>query len=675
MTARAPASRSSVSAVSLRPLAWTAAAFVGGLLLHIGHVPVWTLLVACACAGWSLAGHARRVPLPSKRLRAAMALALIAAVIATYRTLNGLDAGTALLAIMGAVKLLEAAARRDQYVVIAAALFLLVAAALDAQSLPYLPLYAAQMWLSCTALVVISHPRSPLGNRAAAVLAARSLLLALPLAVLVFLLFPRLSGSLWALPDPGRAVTGLSDTLRPGDISDLSESPDPAFRAWFDGSPPPPAERYWRGPVLHDFDGATWSRPSPWWIGPSRELTPLGSAYRYRIALEPTDRRWWIALDTVAAPPRAAVRLTADHVLVSARPLVEPVSYDAVSYAPARDAAPLLPRVRARDLDLPPGRNPRTLELARRLRAQAGSDAAFVSDALAFLRTGGFHYTLEPQRLGRESVDDFLFETRQGFCGHYASAFATLMRAGGVPARIVTGYLGGEWNRIGGYLLVRQSDAHAWVEVWLEGRGWTRTDPTAVVAPERLTRGILEFLPGAASAPERLMLEVPWLDSIEQTWDAANAWWTSQVIDFDLRAQLSLLARLGVRAPGLGALVAGLALALVGWLAVAAWHLGRLPPSARPDRLARAYGRLCRKLARAGAPREPHQGPLAYADAIARRHPELAGRARALLMRYAELRFGRAPPHPGRLAEFERAVARWHRGAAAGQKPRAGASC
>ncbi|MGH8258089.1 MAG: transglutaminaseTgpA domain-containing protein, partial [Steroidobacteraceae bacterium] len=581
--------------------------------------PLWCTLAACGCTAWALAGRAGRVPLPGRWMRALLAIALIAGVIVLFRTFNGLDAGTALLAAMGAVKLLEAGSRRDQYVVIGAALFLLLAAALDEQSLPYLPLYAADAWICCTALAVVGNqppsidgtaPRSLLGDAAAAKLAARSLLLALPLAALAFLLVPRLSGSLWALPDSGRATTGLSDTLTPGAISDLSESSDPAFRVWFDGALPPPAERYWRGPVLHDFDGQTWSRPAPWWFSGARVVAPLGPAYRYRVTLEPSARHWWLALDTVAASPRPFVHLTFDHVLVSARRLTEPVTYELVSYPHARDAEPLSARVRRRDTRLPPGRNPRAIALAKRLRASAATDDAYIGAVLDFLRSGGFQYSLTPPRLGSDSVDDFLFGTRQGFCGHFASAFAMLMRAGGLPARVVTGYLGGEWNRIGGYLLVRQSDAHAWVEVWLEGRGWTRIDPTVAVAPERLTRGILAFLPGAASRPERLMIDTPWLATIGQAWDAANAWWTNEVVNFDLKAQLALLGRLGIRSPGLAALASALAIALIAWLAAMTW-LVRLPKPEQPDRLARAYARLCRKLERAGVPREAHEGPLA----------------------------------------------------------------
>jgi protein-glutamine gamma-glutamyltransferase len=645
----------------LRPLLWSLAAFLTGVLLHLQRVPVWATATALLCAAWSAAICARRLRAPGRWITGALAVALVAAVLAIFHTLNGVTAGTTLLVGMGSFKLLEAHQRRDRYIVIGAALFLLLAACLSEQDLAYAPLYAAQAWLCCSALAVVAHPRSTFGDRAAATLAARSLLVALPFALIAFLLFPRLAGAFWALPQSGAAVTGIADTMSPGAISDLSESRDPAFRVWFDGPLPPPAERYWRGPVLHDFDGFTWSRPQAWSLGSDIEsVLPLGPAYAYRVTLEPSSQHWWFALDTVEESPGRSVRLTPDHVLISTRLVTEPVTYRAVSHTLVRDAGPLPRRMRWRDLHLPSGRNPRAVALAARLRARAGSDGRFVGAVLEFLRTGGFQYTLTPPQLGSDSVDDFLFNTRRGFCDHFASAFVTLMRAGGVPARVVTGYLGGEWNRFGGYLLVRQSDAHAWAEVWLEGRGWTRVDPTAVVAPERLTRGILDFLPSAASAPVRLMLESQWLSSVRQAWDAANAWWTNQVIGFNLNTQLNLLRRLGFAAPRPIQLVWLLTVAVAGWLAVTTWQLGRLPRPPRPDRLARAYRRLCLKLARAGAPRAHHLGPLAYAEAIARRRPDLASITGPLLAAYAELRYGAASgqSRDGWIAAFERGVAR-----------------
>jgi transglutaminase-like putative cysteine protease len=378
------------------------------------------------------------------------------------------------------------------------------------------------------------------------------------------------------------------------------------------------------------------------------------------VALEPSRHRWWFALDTPAQSPDPNVTLTHDYELLAARPVSDPTSFEALSYTTARATLPLTAGERREETALPRGRNPRSLELARALRERAGTDAAFVAAALDYLRTGGFVYSLEPEQLGSEQVDDLLFRTRTGFCGHYASAFTTLVRAAGVPARVVTGYLGGEWNPVGGYVVVRQSDAHAWVEVWLEGRGWTRVDPTAVVEPERLQRGLLDLLPEAMSAQTRLLRAAPWLVHLLQRWDAANAWWNERVLKFDYTKQLDVLERLGVRSADAWALGWAFALALLGWLALIAWQLGRSARPARPDPLARAYARLCRKLGRAALARAPHQGPLAYSATLRELHPALAESAHALLARYARLRYG--PPAPGRerreLDEFRRAVAR-----------------
>jgi transglutaminase-like putative cysteine protease len=651
----APRKPRAVEREPLAPLAWTSAALGGGLLLHIDRVPAWTALLALLLIAWRLTSARTGAWLPGTALRALAALLLVALVLLRFHTLNGLAAGSALLMLMAAMKLLETRTRRDQFVIIGAGLFLLVAACLDRQDLARVPLYALQVWLCCAALAVVASPG--FSARAAFALAARALLTALPVAVLLFVFFPRLSGSFWSVPRGEQARTGLSDTMTPGSIMRLIANYDPAFRVQFQGAAPPPEERYWRGPVLHDFDGRTWTRAA---LQLHRErLQYLGTQYRYRVSLEPTGQRWWFALDTPAQSPDDNVALRYDYQLLAAAPVNEAVSYEALSYTHTRAMAPLGAAGRRQDTALPEASNPRARALAQTLRDSAGSDAAFVAATLDYLRTGGFAYSLTPELLGADAVDDLLFNTHAGFCGHYASAFVTLMRAARVPARVVTGYLGGEWNPIGGFFVVRESDAHAWAEVWLEGRGWTRVDPTAVVAPERLRRGILDLLPDALSAPERLLHAAPWVGRVWQGWDAARAWWSDHVVKFDYGAQLDLLSRLGIRAPDVRYLGWGFTLALLGWLVLIAWHIGRGAPGPRPDALARAYLRLCRKLERAGTKRAPHQGPLSFADTVCERRPDLAHAVRTLLARYAQLRYG--PPAPERSAaqveEFRRAVA------------------
>jgi transglutaminase-like putative cysteine protease len=643
-------------ALPLRPLLWTCAAFAGGVLLHADRVPPWAAAVALLFIVWRLLSAERRLRFPGGTARALLALTLVALVIVRFHTLNGLAAGTTLLLVMAGLKLLETRAPRDQLVMVGAGLFLLLAACLDRQELARVPLYGLQAWMCCAALAVVAAPATSASG--ALRLAGRALLLAVPLALLLFMFFPRLPGAFWALPRNDLAITGLSDTMTPGSIGQLATSYDPAFRVRFESAAPPPQERYWRGPVLHEFDGQTWRRAA----GELRAHAPreyLGPAYRYQVQLEASRQRWWFALDTPASAPDARVVLSNDDQLVGAEPLNEPVRFAAVSYTRSHATQPLDGAARREDTLLPPLRNPRTRALAQELQTRAGSDAALVQAALDYLRAGGFVYSLEPERLGPDAVDDFLFRTRVGFCGHYASAFVALMRAAGVPAHVVTGYLGGEWIPYGGYLLVRQSEAHAWAEVWLSGRGWTRVDPTAVVAPERLQRGIIDLLPQELSARARLLHASPWLAHLLQRWDAANAWWTSHVVKFDYDAQLDLLERLGIHTPDARYLGWAFMLALCGWLAIIAWHMGRGTRVSRPDALARAYARLCRKLS-AIAARAPHQGPLEFGAALIERRPDVRTAVLPLLRRYAELRYG--PPAPATRAEdiraFRHAVAR-----------------
>jgi transglutaminase-like putative cysteine protease len=636
---------------------WVIGAYVGGALLHLGQVPSWVIVLACCGALWALAAAHGRAQLPGRLFKVALTVALTGTVLAMFHTLNGLNAGSALLVLMGAIKLLEGSSRRDRLIVVGVGFYLLIAACLGSQELLRAPLYLLQAWVCCTALLFAAHPEAPMPSGLAGRFSARSLALALPLALLLFTLFPRLSGSFWSLGNASQAQTGLSDTMSPGSISELGNSVDPVFRVWFTGALPPPQERYWRGPVLHDFDGYAWTRVHGAYYQPET-LRFLGPEYRYQIRLEPDSTPWWPALDTVQSATARGASITPDRQLVAYRPVHDSVTYEAVSHT-ATESRDALSRIARRfDSDFPRPRNPRSQALAARLRAAAPDVPAYVNSVLGLFRDGHFEYTLTPPLLDLNSVDDFLFNTRRGFCGHFASAFAMLMRAGGVPARVVTGYQGGEWNPIGGYLLIRRSDAHAWVEVWEDGRGWVRVDPTAVVAPERLRRGVLDLLPGAGSVPERLLHRFSWLSQGPQAWDALNAWWGTQVVAYNYGSQLRLLNRLGFGDPGWQQLGWLIAAALAGWLVVIGWQFGRLRPATGPDRLARAYLRLCARLARFGPMRLPHQGPLAYAATVVG-PSQPAQQARELLGLYARLRYGRVAPNAAQLQEFEQRINRW----------------
>ncbi len=604
--------------------------------LNAHHTAWWCLPVLAGACAWQLRSSLHTIRWPPRLLRIALALLLTAGVLLSFRTLNGLEAGATLLTAMTAAKLFESRATRDWYVILGAALFLLLAACLDRQQLWRLPLYAMTLWLAAAALRGFdggaNQPSLQLLRGA-----GRQLLLALPLGLLLFVFFPRLPGAFWALPSGDTAITGLSDEMSPGDIARLVESDEPALRARFTGPLPPPQQRYWRGPVLHDFDGHTWRRHGDLLRAP--ELDYHGPAYHYSVTLEPNTHGTLLALELPMPGDLPFARFSSDYQLLTTRAINQAQSYELTSYpqASSRDELPAL--ARRIDLALPRQRNPRTLELARGLRAAAPDEAAFVSAAMVYLRDGGFVYTLAPQRLGRDAVDDLLFSTRQGFCAHYASAFVTLMRAGGVPARVVTGYLGGEWNRVGGYLTVRQSDAHAWAEVWLPGHGWVHADPTAMVAPDRLTRGQFEFSGGRAGDDARL-LRAPWLLNTLQAWDALNAWWQDKIVGFNFAHQLDLARWLGFADRDWQALAIALGIGLTAWMLWMAWTLRHALRATRPDAIARAWRRVDGRLARAGLARPAHEGVLAHAQRVAKERPELGSVLLPLATHYAQLRYG-----------------------------------
>jgi transglutaminase-like putative cysteine protease len=629
------------------------AALFATALVNAHHLAWWCLPMLTLATAWHLRAVLRGFPQPGRVARIGFALIVTAGVLLSFHTLNGLAAGATLLVAMTAAKLFEARIRRDWYVISGATLFLLLAACLDRQQLWRLPLYALCLWLSAAALRGLAGG-APLPPPTLLRESARQLMYALPLAIVCFLFFPRLPGAFWTMAGDDEAITGLSDEMSPGRIARLTESDEPALRARFDGAPPPVTQRYWRGPVLHDFDGYTWRRHrgTP---APAGTLEYGGPAYHYSETLEPNTHGTVVALEMSQLPHDAYVTQSADYQLISRRPILQARSYELTAYPQATNRDELSPEMRQIDLALPPNRNPLARDFARRLRAQSADDAAFVNNVFAFLRDGGFVYTLEPQRLGRDSADELLFRTRQGFCGHYASAFVDLMRAGGVPSRVVTGYQGGEWNPIGRYLLVRQKHAHAWAEVWLPGRGWLRADPTAVVAPERLNRDLLQFGDDFGSGAASLLGSRNWLATTLQAWDALNAWWQDDVVGFNFARQLNLAERLGFGDRDWQTLAIALAAGMCAWLAWIAWTLRRMARAARPDAITQAWRRIDRRLARSGLPRSPQEGVLAYCERLALTRPAEAQVLQPLARRYAELRYG-PPAAPHELQEFLRAA-------------------
>ncbi|HWW21175.1 MAG TPA: DUF3488 and transglutaminase-like domain-containing protein [Steroidobacteraceae bacterium] len=630
--------------------------YLGAVLLNVHHTALWCLPLALGVAIWR-ARRLRTSAGKSRRLaRTVVIVILTAIVLIGFRTLNGVQAGASLLVAMAALKLTETSARRDWLIMVGASLFLLLAACLDAQMLWRLPLYVAELCLLCMGMYALGAgdqvpSLAPLTHRTAG-----TLLAAMPLAILLFLFVPRVAGSFWALPRSHEATTGLSDEMNPGNISSLSVSGDPAARVRFDGPPPPPEQRYWRGFVLDKFDGNTWRR-SRRDYGFAPPLTYLGTSYQYEVSLEASQLTVLLALELPQGAPESLgdAHLSDDFQVIDSQPVTQRLTYRMQSY-PLHRSLPqqqLTPEERQRYLGFPGARNLRSIELAHTLRASADSDLGYIRSVLDYFARGGFKYALDPELSNGNSVDDLLFNTHEGFCGHYASAFAQLMRAARIPARVVTGYQGGIWNRYGNYLLIRQSDAHAWAEVWLDASGWVRIDPTAVVAPNRLTRGSDDLTSNATLAAR--MFRWQWLANTVQAWQAVNAWWQDEFVGFNFSKQQDLLGLLGIQRHYLRALAVMLAIGGSIWLGVIAWSLRPRHSRRAEDVLGRTWRLLERKLQRAASPRASYEGPVSYAQRIGLERPELASRVSALARRYAWLRYGPKPSNE-EVEQFRRAV-------------------
>jgi transglutaminase-like putative cysteine protease len=620
---------------------------VGGLLLavlpHAGHLALWVVALAAGAAVLRMAIEVKRWQLPPKWLRIIVAFLALLGVLATYSTINGIEAGTALLVVMAGMKLLETRSIRDLTVIVFLSYFALFAALLYNQELLRLPYLLLTAWLLTVTLMRLHQTTTTMPVREAVAISGRMFVQALPLAVLLFLLFPRLPGHFWAVPARDKAITGLSDEMTPGDVSELSISDAVAFRVQFDGAAPPPSERYWRGPVLHQFDGRTWRRrfvmPSP-----RQQIVSTGPSYKYTVTLPAQQYNWVFALDLATQWPTSRVRRSSDYQLLTYREQISVLTaFDLQSSTRYRIDGPLSEQTRLVDTQTATNRNPRSQALAREMLERAGSAEAFVQAVLAKFRNEEFFYTLQPPVLARDSVDDFLFESRRGFCEHFASAFTMLARAAGIPARVVTGYQGAEYNPMGGYYIVRQSDAHAWSEVWFDGRGWVRVDPTAAVAPERIEGGLDAALSDNEFVPGRLLRRSALLSQIRLAWDAANTFWNNEVVQFGEAQQRRLLERLDIQDANwrtLGFLLVG---ALVIFFAVMSGYLAwRFRPRAR-DPIAQVYHQLCRKLARSAMPRLAHEGPNDYVARVSRIRPELAAALAEVRALYVNLRYGPAP--------------------------------
>ncbi len=631
----------------LSSLPWTLGALLVSFVPHIPYLPVWVTAAFFGCATWRYVIEQRRRSLPSTWFRGLLALGCFLGVLATYSSISGVGPGSALLAVMASLKLLETRKRRDQFVLLFISIFLVMSSLLREQYLWSLPYMIVAMVFIMTAWLRMSSPPGEPTRRSFAT-GSRLLLYAAPITVAMWVLFPRIETPFWAVPiDTSRAASGLSDTMSPGDITSLSLSNAVAFRVRFDDAIPPPRDRYWRGLVLTRFNGRTWTGREPSIsVNALQEIRVAGAPISYEVTLEPTRQQWVFALDMPLNWSLSQTFMGPQQQLARSVPIDQRTAYEVISYSDYRVETDLNAMYRDWYSRLPQNSNPRTAELARQMRASADSDEAFIEAVLARFNREEYFYTLEPPPLGRDPVDRFLFETRRGFCEHYASAFAVMMRSAGIPTRVVLGYHGGEINPIGGHLIVRQSDAHAWTEVWLSGVGWRRVDPTAAVAPDRIDYGAsdaaFEGLGEAwgLSAPSEL------LHKLSLTVDAINAKWNDWILGYGPETQSRFMQWLGMRDPDWRKLMLTLVAvvsALV--LAVSALLMLRYRPP-RKDPASRLYRRFVKKT---GLQPVVGETPLGFAErarAAASLPTSLVDR---VTRAYLETRYG-----PDEAAAFER---------------------
>lgn len=619
------------------------------ILPHAGRLPWWCSLLAAAVLAWRGSLAWRSHPLPGRWWIVGLLALTLGATWLTHRTLLGRDAGVTLIVVLLALKTLELRARRDAFVVFFLGFFTMLTHFFFSQSLPVAAAMLVGLLGLLTALVNAHMPvgRPPLAD--AARVAGRMALLGAPVMAVLFVLFPRFA-PLWGLPgDAFAGRSGLSSQMSVGSMAALALDDSVAFRVRFDGAPPAQSDLYYRGPVLSVFDGREWrplggygARFSP--APRPTALTALSPPVRYQVTLEPSNRPWLLVLDAAVAAPSAPgleTVVTSELEWFATRPVTELLRYAAESsvqyrYGPATRAGVL-----EEYTQLPAGRDPRTVQWARGLARSAATPESLVRAVLERLRTGGYQYTLEPGVYGDDTADEFWFGRKQGFCEHIASAFVVAMRAAGIPARIVTGYQGGQLNAMDGFWVVRQSDAHAWAEVWLQGRGWTRVDPTGAVAPGR-TGSFERLQPPRGVLADAMDTMSPTLAArLRDAWEAMNNGWNQWILNYTQGRQLDLLRNLGFRSPSwedLSYLLLALLVAVA--LAGALWSWWERQ---QHDPWVRLLARARKRLRASGVEAGPATPPRELSALVTRRFGAAGNPVAQWLLQLEAQRYARAP--------------------------------
>lgn len=637
-------------------LAWLLVAQAAVIAPHVVRLVPWIIIVWVGCGIWRVMVFMGRWSYPGRWTKALFVFVGMIGVPLGYQTILGLEPAVALLIVAFVLKLLEMQHKRDAYIVIYLGYFVAITEFLFFQTIPASLYIGFVMLLITTALIGLNQTRGHLRPIQTFKLASVLLSQSIPLMIVLFVLFPRVA-PLWTVPLQSlTGKTGITDSMTPGDIANLTRSDDLAFRVTFKGEVPPNSQLYWRGLVFTDFDGRMWkqtqvgydSRPmiemanrmyAPW----DALIERHGEPVEYTVIMEPTSQRWLFALPT-PVPLTAGTGLTRDFRLASPKPVQQRFRYEVNSYLDHHTERKLSEFIRIRMTKLPAYSNPVSRSLALRLYRQSGNTPAYINRVLTMFNQEEFIYTLRPPILGEDGVDEFLTRTRRGFCEHYAGSFVFLMRAAGIPARVVVGYQGGEYNPIGNYVAVHQFDAHAWTEVWIEGEGWRRVDPTSAVAPERIEYGLEWAVAGENSFLEDFPLswlkyrQALWLTDIRLQLSAIGHYWDTWVVGYNPTMQVRLLEKyLGDISPKKIAIALLIGLTLV--MSIIAALLLSKRTARLLDPVTREYLHFCHLLTRHGLERTVGEAPGNFADRVAQQKPQLADTVRRVSDIYISLNY------------------------------------
>lgn len=640
------------STVPTAPLVGMIVALLGAILPLTEKVATWVVLGFLVAAVARLAYNRPGARLPSLSTKLLLFVGSVGGIALAYGSPVGIEPGFSILIALVALKLIEANGPRDFHVLGLLGFFLGLCDLFFAQDLLRSVYVAAIVVLILATLVLFHRGGGRRNYLRSGWIAGKLLAQSVPIAVLLFLFFPRVYGGFrFQFSQSLMNVGGMSDRLSPGSISSMALNSDIVFRADFpDGNTPPLSSMYWRGGILWRGEGLTWVL-GPFLSHESRNGQLSGPGIRQRISLQPHGGRWLFALDRPASDLKGA-SYQPGSILQSRRVIINRFRYEVVS-RPENHELTLPQDHRATALLLPAHIAPEVRALVESWKANNATPEQIVEAAGRFFRREHFSYTLQPGAYNDYTgLEEFLFQRRQGFCEHYAAAFATLMRVAGIPSRIVLGYHGGEYNSLGNYVIVRQSDAHAWCEVWLKDNGWQRVDPTDMIAPDRIASGLASYLESHAGqtdaeAAQRSNTATGWREfqhDFQLAWDSLNYQWDLRILNFDEEAQNNFLLSLGLVSVSWITVFLWILAASAVFAAGLSYFLRRSPGSV--DKVAVAYARFCAALARAGLPREPWEGAQHFGARAAAQFPAQASFIERLSALYIQLRYGPAKADP-----------------------------